>query len=106
MTRPAACGIGRLVVELHAQEQRAPVAEYRIRHSLGTGRREFGCEAVGVLFREREVIVVVQDVLSVDRETQEFVVLIANTGDPSLEVKRVDIYMSVRLEPLEHSEQC
>jgi hypothetical protein len=62
------------------------IAENRIRHRLGSRRSKHRREGIRVSLREGEVVVIVRQVLGVDRKAQELIVLIADPGDPALEV--------------------
>src|ERR1017187_2722738 len=82
------------------------IAENRIRNSFRSGGREDRRESVRIRFRECEVLVIVRQVLGIDRKAQELVVLVTDTSDPALEVERIDVNVSVRLHPFEHTEEC
>src|ERR1017187_6228179 len=81
------------------------IAENRIRNSFRSGGREDRRESVRIRFRECEVLVIVRQVLGIDRKAQELVVLVTDTSDPALEVERIDVNVSVRLHRFELTEE-
>src|SRR5215469_9624511 len=96
------------VGELHVEEYRVHIRKHWTADKPGLfcNRRVRGLfiESQRLGNRERELAVVVMQVLRIQREAQILIVLIGYTDHPSLEVKRILVHVNVRLQPVEHPE--
>src|SRR5580700_3627216 len=98
----------RSVGELHVQEDGVHVGEHRAGNEPALGRdrgvRGLVVELKRLGHGERELAMVVEHVLGVQREAQVLIVLIGYPHDEALEVEWILIHMDVGLPPVEHPE--